>query len=110
MSYRKYDAEEKILEEALKIASRKYGTIFKVTPASMSNNRGYLIWDFLIYNELTFLNAEKGKILSLYHSVLDEKMEIMYYEFAEKYGSNIDAKKRIGSELSRSFLHTAGTS
>ena len=110
MSYRKYDIEEKLFEEALKIASRTYGTIYKATPASMSNNKGYLIWDFLIYNELTFLNAETGKILSLYHSVLDEKMEIMYYEFAEKYGLSIDAEKKSVSESSRSFLHRARTS
>ncbi len=76
-----------ILKEVLKIASRTYGFIHKSTPAIINDETGFLIWDYIIYNELTFLNSQTGKIISLYTSLLDEKMEKKYNEFAEKYGS-----------------------
>jgi len=86
MTQKKDVMRESLLKEALKFASRTYGIIHKATPAFMNNYNGFLIWDFQVYNELTFFNSETKDFISLYHSVLDEKMESMFYEFAEKYG------------------------
>ena len=75
-----------LLNEAIKIASRTYGVVHKSTPAVMNGYKGFLIWDYIIYNELTFLNSENGDITSLFHSFSDDKMNERFNEFARKYG------------------------
>lgn len=75
-----------LVKEAIRIATRTYGIVHKSTPAIMNGCKGFIIWDYILYNELTFLNSETGEIVSLYHSLSDEKMEKRYQEFAHKYG------------------------
>ena len=79
--------KETLVKEAIKLSSRTYGIIHKSTPAIMNGDKGFLIWDCIIYNELTFLNSETGEIVSLYHSFSDKKMESRFNEFARKYGT-----------------------
>lgn len=76
-----------LVKEAIKKASRTYGIVYKSTPAVMNRYKGFLIWDYILYNELTFLNSETGDITSLYHSFSDRKMEERFNEFARKYGT-----------------------
>ena len=79
--------KETLVKEAIKLSSRTYGIIHKSTPAIMNGDKGFLIWDCIIYNELTFLNSETGEIAPLYHSFSDKKMESRFNEFARKYGT-----------------------
>ena len=77
---------EVLLRESIQIAKRTYGVVHKSTPAIINEEQGFLIWDYIIYNELTFLNSNTGEITSLFHSLSDSKMEERYNEFAMKYG------------------------
>jgi len=79
--------KSELLKEAIKISSRTYGVVHKSTPAVMNGDKGFLIWDYIVWNELTFLNSETGAITSLYHSISDRKMEERFNEFARKYGT-----------------------
>ena len=78
---------EDLVKDAIKKASRTYGIVHKSTPAVMNGDKGFLIWDYILYNELTFLNSETGDITSLYHSFSDGKMEDRFNEFAKKYAT-----------------------
>jgi len=76
-----------LLKEALQIAVRTYGKVCKATPAVINGSKGFLIWDYILFNELTFLNQENGMIVSLFTSSSDEETEKRFNHFAEKYGS-----------------------
>lgn len=76
----------KLGKEILDRAERAYGAVHKSTPATMNDEQGFLIWDYIIFNELTFLNHNTGKIVSLFTSFSDSEMETKYNEFASKYG------------------------
>lgn len=49
-------------------------------------NRGYLVWDFLMYNELMFEEYETGCQVSLASRYDDKKMERVFNEIVERYG------------------------
>jgi hypothetical protein len=76
------------LKETLKNSDRAYGVVHKATPAVMNDCKGWLIWDYILYNELTFKNDKTGSIVTLFHSLSDEEMDKRFNEFAEKYGSS----------------------
>lgn len=71
--------------EILDRAERTYGVIHDSIPAEINGEKGFLIWDYILYNELTFLN-QGGKITSLYTSISDDKMKAKFDEYKEKYG------------------------
>lgn len=75
------------LSEAIRLASRTYGAVHKAVPAVISEEKGFLIWDYILFNELTFLNSETKEITSLFTSFSDEEMENRFNEFAMKYGT-----------------------
>jgi hypothetical protein len=52
-----------------------YGAAHKSTPVTMNGEKGFLIWDYIVFNELTFLNHNTGKIVSLYTSFSDESVK-----------------------------------
>lgn len=79
--------DETLVAEAIKITRRTYGVIHQSIPAVMNGHKGFLIWDYILYNELTFLNAENGEIKSLYHSFSNRKMEEKYNEFKVRFGA-----------------------
>lgn len=78
--------EECLVTEAIKTTKRTYGVVHKSTPAVMNGDKGFLIWDYILYHELTFLNAETGNMKSLYLSFSNRKMEERYNELKVKYG------------------------
>lgn len=78
---------ELLFNEVLRNSTRTYGKIHKFTPAVMNGRKGFLIWDYILYNELTFLNQDTDKFISIFHSFSDEEMEERFNEFAKKYGT-----------------------
>jgi hypothetical protein len=70
----------KLGKEILDRVERTYGAVHKSTPVTMKR-------DYIVFNELTFLNHNTGKIVSLYTSFSDSEMEAEYNRYASKYGS-----------------------
>ncbi len=68
------------------IRTKPYGIIHKREIISYDGNEGYLVWDYLIYNELTFEDRQTGKKLSLGTSFSDTEIEAEFNRLVEKYG------------------------
>lgn len=62
-----------------------YGLIHKRAEAEVDGKKGFLIWDYILYNEISF-QAEDGSSLSFFSSFSDEETEIEWYRLVKKYG------------------------
>ena len=69
--------------------SKIHGFIHKKTEAAINGIRGFLVWDFVVYNEITFDDAE-GNIMPFFTSISDDKTEAEWNRLVKKYGVNTD--------------------
>lgn len=65
--------------------AKTYGLIHKSTAAVIHGTKGFLIWDYIAFNEITFKDADEN-IVSLYRGFSDQDTEKMWHELVEKYG------------------------
>ena len=71
--------------EAARTISKIYGPVHKRTTAEINGKKGFLTWDFIVFNEITFQD-ENGDIVSFFISVSDEDTETVWSELVKKYG------------------------
>ena len=71
--------------EAAREIKKIYGLIHKRATAEINGKKGFLIWDFIIYNEITFQDEDE-KIISFFSSMSDEDTETVWNELVKKYG------------------------
>ena len=76
---------DKIWERVSKI----HGFIHKKPEAEINGIRGFLVWDFIVYNEITFDDAE-GNIMPFFTSISDDETEAEWDRLVKKYGVNAD--------------------
>lgn len=57
----------------------------KRTEAVINGVCGFLVWDYLIYNEISF-DAPDGSVLSFYSGLSDEKTKAEWNRLVDKYG------------------------
>lgn len=76
---------ESTIKEIFSRIGRQYG-IIHTAPVIINGDKGFLIWDYILINELIFVNSENDKITSLYKSLSDKKMEDRFNEFVRNYG------------------------
>lgn len=69
----------------MKAISHIYGIIYKQVPAKIHDEKGFLIWDYILFNEITFKDMQ-GNIYSLFKSWSDTKTEKVWDELVKKYG------------------------
>lgn len=62
-----------------------HGVVHKRTTAEINGVKGFLVWDFIIYNEITFDDMD-GRCYSFFNSVSDEETELKWNELVAKYG------------------------
>lgn len=62
-----------------------HGIVHKSTTAEINGVKGFLVWDFIIYNEITFDDMD-GRCYSFFNSVFDEETELKWNELVAKYG------------------------
>ena len=62
------------MEQVKKAAGRTYGLIHKSTAAEIHGVKGFLIWDYILYNEITFKDNNEN-IVSLYRGLSDRETE-----------------------------------
>lgn len=68
-----------------KVVTRAHGIIHKRAPAEINGKKGFLVWDYIIWNEITF-DDENGNIISFFNSIHDDKTEVMWDQLVSKYG------------------------
>lgn len=73
------------LPEIVQILSKTYGVIYKQTPAEINGVKGFLIWDYILFNEITFKDMDEN-IYSLFKSTDDSETEKKWDELEKKYG------------------------
>lgn len=67
------------------VISKKYGLIHKSAAVEIHGIKGFLIWDFVIYNEITFKDMNDN-IVSLYRGFSDKETEDRWDEWVKKFG------------------------
>lgn len=68
-----------------KLIFKTHGRIHDRKEAEVNGIRGFLVWDSILYNEITFDDME-GNIISLFTSGSNEKTEAKWNELIDKYG------------------------
>ena len=79
---------QQLIPEAKKI-SKTHGFVHKRAEAEINGIRGFLVWDFIVYNEITFDDAEGG-VMSFFSSMSDDGTEAGWNRLVKKYGVNTD--------------------
>lgn len=69
---------------AVKVVSRMHGIVHKRTDAEVNGVKGFLVWDYIIYNEITFDDME-GNIYSFFSSSSDEETQAEWDRLVKKY-------------------------
>ena len=77
---------EKASELVVKTAP--YCIVKKREPVVYNGLTGWLVWDYLIWNELTFEDRDSGKKYSVLNKFSDEETEKAFDEFVAKYGNH----------------------
>ncbi len=79
-----------IIGEGIKICRREqpYGIVKERIPVKMFDKTGWVVWDYIIWNELTFEYVEEDKAvkMSLFQDISDRKTEERLRKIEEKYG------------------------
>ena len=82
----------KIIQEVIPVAqlvfreaSKLHGFIHKTAEAEIGDIRGRLVWDYIVYNEITFDDAE-GNIISLFTSISDKATKAEWSRLVDEYG------------------------
>ena len=74
-----------VIGPVVKEVSRMHGIVHKRTDVEINGVKGFLVWDFIVYNEITF-DDMNGKIYSFFNSFSDEDTEAEWNRLVEKYG------------------------
>ena len=78
----------RLLSEVLPVVKeifRAHGFVHKRETVEINGAKGFLVWDFIIYNEITFDDMD-GNCYSFFTSVSDEETEEKWNELVVKYG------------------------
>ena len=75
------------VNEVQKKTKDKYGIIHKQEFIKYRGKEGRLVWDYILFNELTFEDSETGEQFSLGLSPSDKKTEEIFNEMVKRYGS-----------------------
>ena len=76
------------IEAIMSRIGRAMGVVHKAEPATINGQPGYLVWDYVIYNEITFLPQDpKHDAVSLLTSMSDDVTSKRFDELVAKYGS-----------------------
>ena len=81
-----------IIQQLIPVAkkvSKVHGFVHKRTEVEINGKRGFLVWDFIVYNEITFDDAE-GNIISFFTSMSDDETEAEWNQLVRKYGVDTD--------------------
>ncbi len=65
--------------------SRAFGFIHKQAPVEINGVKGLLIWDYILWNEITFQDMEQKNIISLFTGFNDVDTEDRWNELIEEY-------------------------
>ncbi len=62
-----------------------YCAVHRSEPIVINGEPGFLVWDYLLINEITFESSRTGKKRSLFKSASDSETESKFNEYLRKY-------------------------
>lgn len=68
------------------VRNRPYGIVHESHEVSIGGKDGLLVWDYIIWNELTFEEFDTGRKRSLFNSISDTETKTRFELLVEKYG------------------------
>jgi hypothetical protein len=71
----------KALNELLPDLSRSFGFIEDSKAITLNGRPGFIIWDWIVWNELTFVTDDGKVFQSLYTSLSDRKTRAKFDEY-----------------------------
>ena len=83
---------EVVLKELLEWIEKNkpFGFIHRTEPINYCGELGLLVWDYIIWNEITFVDQKTKFQQSLYSSFSDKNTEEKFNELVSRYGMQVD--------------------
>lgn len=63
-----------------------FGIVHKTAPIELNGSKGLLVWDYILWNELTFVDKETKSKQRLFNSISDKETEAEFDKWVSKYG------------------------
>lgn len=79
--YKRMNHEDFLLEAK----NLGFGKVEKYSLVNKDGKKGWLIWDYRLWNEISFVDFEQLKSESLFKNVSDSKTEKEFLRLARKY-------------------------
>ena len=78
---------EMVLQVMTWIADNKpFGIVYDTAPICYGGELGLLVWDYIIWNELTFVDQKTKSKQSLFNDFSDKRTREKFDELVSKYG------------------------
>lgn len=74
--------------ELIKAVGRLEGKIERAVPVEFNGAKGFLVWDYIIWNEIYFVSNDKKINQTLFTSISDKETAKRFEGFASKYGTD----------------------
>ena len=68
------------------LRTKPYGIIHKSALITYGGKKGRLVWDYILWNELTFEDLETGEKYSLANGFSDKEIETRFDELVNQFG------------------------
>lgn len=65
---------------------KPFGFIHRTAPINYCGEPGLLVWDYIVWNEITFVDNKTKFKQSLYSSFSDQNTEAKFNELVSRYG------------------------
>lgn len=65
--------------------SKQFGVIVDNQPVRINGDDGFLVWDYILFNEITFVNSRTQQYTSMYTSFSDNKTRDKYNQLLSKF-------------------------
>ncbi|MGL5750939.1 MAG: hypothetical protein ACRCXT_10460 [Paraclostridium sp.] len=75
------------VKELLNYVSKQFGVIVDTQPVVINGDKGFLIWDYVLFNEITFVNSQTKDYTSMFTSWSDDKTKVKFNELVNRYGN-----------------------
>ena len=86
-----------IFEDIIDFVGKQFGMIHKSAPCVYNGENGFLVWDYVLYNEITFVNERSKAYQSLFTSWDDSKTEAEFnrlLKLSDRYEKKQEARTR----------------
>lgn len=71
--------------ELIKTLCPTFGFIHKTEPIKYGEKLGFLVWDYILYNEITFISIDKKIIQRLFNSTSDKETEKEFNKLVKQF-------------------------